>query len=181
LKKVALDKALPIMAVCTPGGHYNNQFIGVSGASIITRVLNKPELERFLNNEMVIELIGEEVEAHVQKLLLPLADDATIDDLLACITEDVQVEKTPGVFVSTVHGAKGLEFENVILPGWSQELFPGRKQGEEERRIAFVGLTRAKHRAIITWPRLASLYPGRPEIVTSPSTFIREMQLETIK
>jgi DNA helicase-2/ATP-dependent DNA helicase PcrA len=56
------------------------------------------------------------------------------------------------VSIMTLHSAKGLEFETVFLPGWEEGLFPhqraldegGRSGLEEERRLAYVGLTRAK-------------------------------------
>jgi len=63
------------------------------------------------------------------------------------------------ISLMTLHGAKGLEFNDVFLPGWEEGLFPhqramdesGLKGLEEERRLAYVGLTRARRRAFVSY------------------------------
>jgi DNA helicase-2/ATP-dependent DNA helicase PcrA len=88
---------------------------------------------------------------------------------------DVEAEGADDkVNIMTLHSAKGLEFETVILPGWEEGLFPsqrtldenGRAGLEEERRLAYVGITRAKKRAIIRFAsnrRIHGLWqPGIP-------------------
>ncbi|MDX8511641.1 ATP-dependent helicase [Mesorhizobium captivum] len=71
---------------------------------------------------------------------------------VALVMEAEQGESLDAVSIMTLHSAKGLEFETVFLPGWEEGLFPhqraldegGRSGLEEERRLAYVGLTRAK-------------------------------------
>jgi DNA helicase-2/ATP-dependent DNA helicase PcrA len=68
-----------------------------------------------------------------------------------------QSETGDKVSLMTLHGAKGLEFDTVFLPGWEEGLFPSQRSMdenglaglEEERRLAYVGITRAKKRAHI--------------------------------
>ncbi len=85
------------------------------------------------------------------------------------------------VSIMTLHGAKGLEFETVFLPGWEEGLFPhqrsldesGRAGLEEERRLAYVGITRARRRAKIMFAsnrRIHGLWQ-----TTVPSRFIDDL------
>ena len=81
----------------------------------------------------------------------------------------------------TLHGAKGLEFDTVFLPGWEEGLFPhqraldegGIKALEEERRLAYVGLTRARRRAVVTYAANRRVYNQWQSAI--PSRFIGEI------
>jgi DNA helicase-2/ATP-dependent DNA helicase PcrA len=76
---------------------------------------------------------------------------------ISLVMDRDNAENDDAVNVMTLHSAKGLEFDTVILPGWEEGLFPhqralgeqGRAGLEEERRLAHVGLTRARRRAKI--------------------------------
>ncbi len=85
------------------------------------------------------------------------------------------------VNLMTMHGAKGLEFEAVFLPGWEEGLFPhqksieekGQNGLEEERRLAYVGITRAKKKAVISFS-MNRFYQG-DWIDSMASRFIDEL------
>ena len=98
--------------------------------------------------------------------------------LATSIDQDWEGEK---VNMMTMHGSKGLEFDVVFLPGWEEGLFPHQKSMEEkgqngleeERRLAYVGITRAKKRAIISFA-MNRFYQG-DWIDSMASRFIEEL------
>ena len=82
------------------------------------------------------------------------------------------------VSIMTIHAAKGLEFDTVFLPAWEEGIFPNdmavQSGGqEEERRLAYVAITRARRRAIIINTMSRMLFGERR--YNSPSRFITEM------
>ncbi len=100
---------------------------------------------------------------------------------VALVMDAEQNENLDAVSIMTLHSAKGLEFETVFLPGWEEGLFPhqrsldesGRAGLEEERRLAYVGITRAKRRCHIWFVsnrRIHGLWQS-----TIPSRFLDEL------
>ena len=99
---------------------------------------------------------------NLQELVAALDDFDTLEGFLEHVSLVMDNAADSGgdmVNVMTLHGAKGLEFENVFLPGWEEGVFPNRraleegglKALEEERRLAYVGLTRARRRAVVLY------------------------------
>ncbi|MCQ2574597.1 MAG: UvrD-helicase domain-containing protein [Alphaproteobacteria bacterium] len=92
--------------------------------------------------------------------------------------DDVESVGTNVVSIMTIHAAKGLEFENVFLPAWEEGIFPHDKsikeEGlEEERRLAYVAITRAKKHLVITNTMSRVLF-GQQNF-NNPSMFIEEL------
>lgn len=91
------------------------------------------------------------------------------------------------VSVMTLHSAKGLEFNNVFLPGWEEGLFPhqraldeqGRSGLEEERRLAHVGITRARKRAKIYFATNRRIHGSWT--TTIPSRFLDELPADHVE
>ncbi|MEO0862275.1 MAG: UvrD-helicase domain-containing protein [Pseudomonadota bacterium] len=94
---------------------------------------------------------------------------------------DAGAEEDPKITLMTLHGAKGLEFPVVFLPGWEDGLFPsqrsmdesGVKGLEEERRLAYVGITRAEQVCTISFAANRRVYGQWQSAM--PSRFIDEL------
>jgi DNA helicase-2/ATP-dependent DNA helicase PcrA len=88
-------------------------------------------------------------------------------------------QNTSGVTLMTVHAAKGLEFDTVFVTGLEEGLFPHAGHGdekrdeEEERRLFYVAVTRAKKRLILTLARIRRIYGT--DYLSEPSTFLHDI------
>ena len=121
---------------------------------------------------------------NLKELVRALADFETLAgflDHVALVMENDENAEGDRVNLMTLHGAKGLEFDTVFLPGWEEGLFPnqraldegGLKSLEEERRLAYVGLTRARRRVIVSHAANRRIYANWQSSI--PSRFIEEL------
>jgi superfamily I DNA/RNA helicase len=108
--------------------------------------------------------------------------DEQAGDLILALAEMTHQSKEigQGVVVTTYHAAKGREWDNVWLPSVEDAFLPGSRKGvdiEEERRVFYVGVTRAKNRLSITWATARkNRFTGEVD-KTVPSRFICEMKI----
>jgi DNA helicase II / ATP-dependent DNA helicase PcrA len=121
---------------------------------------------------------------NLKELVRSMAEFPTLDSFLehvALVTDAERGDSGPRVSLMTLHAAKGLEFDVVFLPGWDEGLFPhqralddnGLAGLEEERRLAYVGITRARRRVAIYFAanrRVRGLWQSSP-----PSRFLDEL------
>ena len=141
-----------------------------SGYSAVLK--NKKDLDNENRLENIKELLSAMKEFDNLESFLEHVSLAT------SIDQDWEGEK---VNMMTMHAAKGLEFDVVFLPGWEEGLFPhqksieekGQNGLEEERRLAYVGITRAKKKAIISFS-MNRFYQG-DWIDSMASRFIDEL------
>jgi DNA helicase-2/ATP-dependent DNA helicase PcrA len=121
---------------------------------------------------------------NLKEFIRALADFETLQGFLEHVALVMDIDEQAGddrIFLMTLHAAKGLEFDTVFLPGWEEGLFPnqraldegGNKSLEEERRLAYVGLTRARKRAIVSFAANRRIYANWQSSI--PSRFIDEL------
>lgn len=128
-----------------------------------------------------IENLGELVRA--------LGEFETLGEFLehvSLVMDREENQTSEMISIMTLHAAKGLEFDTVFLGGWEEGLFPhqrsldeeGTKGLEEERRLAYVGITRAKRLSVITHAASRRIYAQWQSSI--PSRFLGELPDEHI-
>ena len=147
-----------------------------SGYSLLLK--NKKDLE----NENRLE--------NIKELLNAMKDFDNLESFLEHVSLATSIDNDwdgEKVNLMTMHASKGLEFDTVFLPGWEEGLFPhqksidekGQKGLEEERRLAYVGITRAKYEVYISFS-LNRFYQG-DWIDSISSRFVDELPEKYIK
>ena len=132
--------------------------------------------ERFANVLELRSLAGEFVRLPREEQL-----PAFLEDVALVSDQDQYEEAKPAATLITLHAVKGLEFPIVFMTGMEEGVFPHARalespeeqELEEERRLCYVGVTRAMHRCYLSWARNRTLF-GRTSS-NPPSRFLREL------
>ncbi len=165
----------------------------LSISELIKETLNKTGYTKALENENTVE-----AESRIQNLeeLLTVAmefeeeyAEDTLGEFLEGITLSSDIdgmeESEDSVTLMTLHSAKGLEFPVVFLVGMEEGIFPGYKsigepkELEEERRLCYVGITRAKQYLFLTCARQRTIFGSTT--YNSPSRFLTEIPEEYLE
>jgi len=138
---------------------------------------NTPESEGRLDN--LRELVNAAAEAAER--------GESVSDFLdhaALVADADAVDESAQISLLTLHNAKGLEFPIVFLAGMEEGLFPHQRSMasvealEEERRLCYVGMTRARQRLYLTWAKYRRRFGGGEQERTVASRFLAEAPVE---
>ena len=126
---------------------------------------------------------------NLKELVAALAEFENLGGFLehiSLVMDREQIGIGESLSLMTLHAAKGLEFDHVFLPGWEEEVFPnrrsvdegGRAALEEERRLAYVGITRARKHATISFAASRRIY--NQWLSCAPSRFVDELPRDLV-
>ena len=165
----------------------------VIDASGLMEYHSKERGERGLARKENLEELVSACRQFTGELVFPLQDAAATAtsaleeflDQVALDSGEQQAESGPAVQMMTLHSAKGLEFPVVFLAGLEEGLFPHRMSAdepgriEEERRLCYVGMTRAMSQLYLTYAEARRLHGN--DTYSRPSRFIMEMPTELLQ
>ena len=154
----------------------------ISHVKLLQLVLDESGYSAMLKNKKDVD--NENRLENIKELLSAMKEFDSLEAFLEHVALATSVDQEwdgEKVNMMTMHGSKGLEFDAVFLPGWEEGLFPhqksieekGQNGLEEERRLAYVGITRAKKKAIISFS-MNRFYQG-DWIDSMASRFIEEL------
>ena len=154
----------------------------ISHIKLLQIVLDESGYSAMLKNKK--DLDNENRLENIKELLSAMKEFDNLESFLEHVSLATSIDQEwdgEKINMMTMHAAKGLEFDVVFLPGWEEGIFPhqksieekGQNGLEEERRLAYVGITRAKKKAIISFS-MNRFYQG-DWIDSMASRFIEEL------
>jgi len=155
---------------------------------LLKLVLDESGYSAMLKNKKDLE--NENRLENLKELLRAMQDYDSLQNFLehvALATSIDQEWEGAKVNLMTMHAAKGLEFDVIFLPGWEEGLFPHQKSLEEkgdfaleeERRLAYVGITRAKKEAYLSFAMKRAYHGDWMDAL--PSRFINEIPEDSVE
>ena len=154
----------------------------INHVKLLQIVLDESGYSSMLKNKKDLE--NENRLENIKELLSAMKEFDNLESFLEHVSLATSIDQEwdgEKVNMMTMHASKGLEFDAVFLPGWEEGLFPhqksleekGQKGLEEERRLAYVGITRAKKKAVVSFS-MNRFYQG-DWIDSMASRFIEEL------
>ena len=160
----------------------------VTPAELLRAVLEETGYNAMLQAEKTAEAAGR--LENLSELARAMEEYETLGDFLehvSLVMDNDADQTSEKVTIMTIHAAKGLEFDNVFLPGWEEGVFPSQRaldEGglaslEEERRLAYVAITRARRRCTILHAANRRIYGQWTSSI--PSRFVGELPADHIE
>ncbi len=168
--------------------HWREMSEKVTPSELLRTVIAESGYEEMLQKDRSTESAGR--LENLTELARAMEEYETLGDFLehvSLVMDNDRANDGEKVTIMTMHAAKGLEFDHVFLPGWEEGAFPSQRaidEGglaslEEERRLAYVAITRAKRRCSIFHAANRRIYGQWTSSI--PSRFIEELPDEYIK
>ena len=159
----------------------------VTPSELLRTVLHESGYDAMLKADRSVESAGR--AENLIELARAMEDYETLGNFLehvSLVMDNDSADDADKVTIMTMHAAKGLEFDHVFLPGWEEGVFPSQRaldEGglaslEEERRLAYVAITRARRRCTILHAANRRIYGQWTSSI--PSRFIAELPDEHI-
>ncbi len=171
-----------LLALMRDFARWRDAVATLSPAELMRRVLDECGTTAALQAERSVEASGR--LENLSELARAMEEYETLGDFLehvSLVMDNDKATDVEKVTIMTIHAAKGLEFDNLFLPGWEEGVFPSQRamdEGglaslEEERRLAYVAITRARRRCTILHAANRRIYGQWTSSI--PSRFVSEL------
>jgi DNA helicase-2/ATP-dependent DNA helicase PcrA len=167
---------------------WRKESLNVKHYDLLKTILDESGYSAVLKNKKDLE--NENRLENLKELLRAMQDYDNLQSFLEHVALATSIDQEwdgAKINLMTMHAAKGLEFDVVFLPGWEEGLFPHQKSLEEkgdfaleeERRLAYVGITRAKKEAFLSFAMKRAYHGDWMDAL--PSRFINEIPDESVE